>query len=50
MTILVVEEVFAERFAGDPKLQTLGKPYDGAALLSMLASVDVPSGVQPPHL
>ena len=38
----LAEEVFAARFAGDPNLQTLGKPYDGAALLSMLANVDVP--------
>jgi DNA-binding response OmpR family regulator len=45
----LAEEVFAVRFASDPKLQTLAKPYDGPALLSMLANVDVPSGAQPPH-
>lgn len=44
----LAEQVFAERFANDPKLQTLAKPYDGPALLSALENADVSSGVQPP--
>jgi DNA-binding response OmpR family regulator len=42
----LAEQVFAERFANVTKLRIIGKPYDGPALLSVLASVDVHSGVQ----
>lgn len=38
------ENVFAERFAGDPKVRAIGKPYDGPMLLLTLATLDVHPG------
>lgn len=41
------ETEYAERFANDPKLRAIAKPYDGRELLSVLATFGVNANIEP---